>query len=407
MQDVVVIGGGAAGLVAAIFAALNNNKVTIIERNNKCGKKMLITGNGRCNYWNSDQNITHYHTNNLDIFKKIKTKENDEKILNFFDSLGIVPKIKNGYYYPYSNQATSIKNALITKAKFLGIEIINDTLVNEIIKEEFFIINPQKEKIKTRNIVIATGGMAASTTGSDGTGYNLAKKLGHSIIKPLPALTGLKASENYFKKIAGVRCDGLLTLYEDDKEIYQEIGEIQFTDYGISGICTFNISNYVSKGLNKHKKEVIKINFVPWLNTSLEDYLNKKAEIMQGFTISQILEGFLNYKIVNLLLEKSHIKNNDTWEALSVKTKNELINNITNFKINISATNSFDKAQTTIGGVPLTEININTMESKKFNGLYFAGEILDVNGDCGGYNLGFAFISGMIAGESIKEKNND
>ena len=407
MKDVIVIGGGASGLVAAIFAALNNNKVTLLERNDKCGKKLLITGNGKCNYWNSDQNLIHYHTNDIHILKEIKTKENDDKLLDFFDSIGIVPKIKNGYYYPYSNQATSITNALITKAKLLNVEIINNFYVEEIINNDYFIINPYKENIIAKNVVITTGGMAASKTGSDGNGYALAKVFGHTIIKPLPALTSLIGNGNNFKKLKGVRCDGTLALYEDNKEICKETGEIQFTDYGISGICTFNISHYVSTGLDKGKNEIVKINFVPWLNSSLEDYLNKKAKKMKGYSISQILDGFLNYKIVNLLLEISHIKNDDIWENINKENKKLLINNITNFKINIIGTNSFDKAQVTTGGIPLTEINPRTMESNKTKGLYFAGEILDVDGDCGGYNLGFAFITGMIAGKSIKGDNND
>ncbi len=407
MKDVVIIGGGAAGIVAAIFAALNNSKVTLLERNDKCGKKLLITGNGRCNYWNSDQNLNHYHTDDIDILKEIKTKENDNKILDFFDSIGIVHKIKNGYYYPYSNQAISIKNALITKAKLLNVEIINNVFVEEIIKDSTFIINPNKENIRSKKVIITTGGMAASKTGSDGNGYNLAKTFGHTISKPLPALTSLIGEGNYFKKWAGIRSDVIISLYENDKRICTETGEIQLTDYGISGICTFNISRYASIGLNKGKKEIVKINFVPWLNSSLKDYLNQKAKEMKGYSISQILEGFLNYKLVNLLLEKSHIKNDDMWENINESNKKLLVNNITNFKINITGTSTFDKAQVTTGGIPLTEINPKTMESNKIKGLYFAGEILDVDGDCGGYNLGFAFITGMIAGKSIKGDNND
>ncbi len=407
MKDVVIIGGGAAGIVAAIFAALNNSKVTLLERNDKCGKKLLITGNGRCNYWNSDQNLNHYHTDDIDILKEIKTKENDNKILDFFDSIGIVHKIKNGYYYPYSNQAISIKNALITKAKLLNVEIINNVFVEEIIKDSTFIINPNKENIRAKKVIITTGGMAASKTGSDGNGYNLAKTFGHTISKPLPALTSLIGEGNYFKKWAGIRSDVIISLYENDKRICTETGEIQLTDYGISGICTFNISRYASIGLNKGKNEIVKINFVPWLNSSLKDYLNQKAKEMKGYSISQILEGFLNYKLVNLLLEKSHIKNDDIWENINESNKKLLVNNITAFKVNITGTNSFDKAQVTTGGIPLTEINPKTMESNKIKGLYFAGEILDVDGDCGGYNLGFAFITGMIAGKSIKGDNND
>ena len=402
MKDVVIIGGGASGLISAIFAAMNNNKVTLLERNDKCGKKLLLTGNGKCNYWNNDQNINHYHSHNIDIFKEIKTKDNDQEILDFFDSLGIIPKIKNGYYYPYSNQATSIKNALINKAKMLNVEIINNVYVNKITYNKYFTINPDNENIQAKNIIIATGGKSFKKTGSDGNGYELAKKFGHTIITPLPALTSLIADGN-FKKWSGVRCEATLSFLENGKLIKSETGEVQLTDYGISGICTFNLSRYASTSLNHGKKVSININFLPWM-TNIKKYLDKKAS--NGFPISTLLEGILNYKLVNFLLEKSHIKNDEYWKNISNSKKDDLINNLRNFTLNIVNTNSFDKAQVTTGGIPLSEINIQTMESKKIKNLFFAGEILDVDGDCGGYNLGFAFLSGMLAGKSIKGDKN-
>lgn len=396
MKDVVIIGGGASGLVASIFAAINGNKVTILEKNNKCGKKLLITGNGRCNYFNNDMDINHYHTDNTEQLKKIITEENNKKILNFIDSLGIVHKIKNGYYYPYSNQATSVLNALVNKAKSLGVEIINDYNVLHIKKENHFIIN---DNIKAKNLIIASGGKAYAKTGSDGSSYILASSLSHKINKPLPSL--VKLTGNVPKKWAGIRSDVIVSLYENDKFIKSEAGEIQLTDYGISGICVFNISHFVSKGLSENKKEEVFINFAPFLKTDLITYLSAKKDL----TISQILEGFLNYKLVNIILEKCHISKDSYFINLNNEEKNKLNNLVTSFPVLITGTKSFDEAQVTTGGVSFKEIDEN-MQSKIIPNLYIIGEAVDVDGDCGGYNIGFAFISGMIAGKSIKGDKN-
>lgn len=396
MKDVVIIGGGASGLVASIFAAMNGNKVTILEKNNKCGKKLLITGNGRCNYFNNDMDINHYHTDNTEQLKKIITEENNKKILNFIDSLGIVHKIKNGYYYPYSNQATSVLNALVNKAKSLGVEIINDYNVLHIKKENHFIIN---DNIKAKNLIIAAGGKAYAKTGSDGSSYILASSLSHKINKPLPSL--VKLTGNVPKKWAGIRSDVIVSLYENDKLIKSEAGEIQLTDYGISGICVFNISHFVSKGLSENKKEEVFINFAPFLKTDLIAYLSAKKDL----TISQILEGFLNYKLVNIILEKCHISKDSYFINLNNEEKNKLNNLVTSFPVLITGTKSFDEAQVTTGGVSFKEIDEN-MQSKIIPNLYIIGEAVDVDGDCGGYNIGFAFISGMIAGKSIKGDKN-
>ena len=398
MKDIVIIGGGAAGLTAAITAARKNKKVTIIEKNEKCGKKILVTGNGRCNYFNEDFNISHYHSNNEEYLKDIITDGNKEKVLNFFNSLGIIPKIKNGYYYPVTNQASTVLNALIYEIKRLNIEVINNIEVTEIKKEKDFIINPNKENIKTKKILITTGSKAAPKTGSDGSGYELAKTLGHTIIKPKPALVQLKGDEDYFNKWNGVRIDAKLSLYEDNKFIKEETGELQLTDYGISGIVTFNLSRYIARNINKHE-EIININFMPWLKEEPHNWLKKQIKSL-NLPVNETLERFLNYKLISIILKKANIKTND-WNKMNEKEFSNIIRTLTNFELKIKDVNSFDKAQVCSGGIPLTEINLKTMESLKTKGLYFAGEILDVDGDCGGYNLGFAWISGILSGENV------
>ena len=401
MKQVVIIGGGASGLTAAITAARNGKDVTIIEKNNKCGKKLLITGNGKCNFWNQDQNINHYHSSTPDILKNFITKERQNTVLNFFDSLGLVPKIKNGYYYPFSNQASSIQNILLQECQKLNIQIINDVNVEKIIKKDCFIINPNKENIKAKNIILATGSKAAPKTGSDGSGYDLAKKLGHSIIHPLPSLVQLKGNETYFKNWSGIRCDVIANLYIDNTFAKKELGEIQLTDYGVSGICIFNLSSKAAIALNNHQKVTLKINFMPFTQNP-KQYLKTLNQNAYKKTISELLEGFLHYKLIDIILKKANIKRNIPLNTLSENELNNLIKTLTEFELKINMTHTLDHAQVCSGGVPLTEINSQTLESLKTKNLYFTGEIIDIDGDCGGYNLGWAWMSGIIAGKNVK-----
>lgn len=401
MKDLVIIGGGASGLTAAITAARNGKNVTIIEKNNKCAKKLLITGNGKCNFWNEDQNLIHYHSNNKELLNKFITKERQNLALKFINSLGIVPKIKNGYYYPFSNQALSMHNALLLECQKLNIQIIKDLNVTNIIKKETFIINPNKENIKTKNIIISTGSKAAPKTGSDGQGYELAKKFNHNIITPLPSLVQLKGKEPYFKNWSGLRCEVTVSLFIDNKFIKKETGEIQLTDYGVSGICIFNLSRYASIAINKNKKVKISINFMPFTEKPKEFIKNLNKNTYKK-TTNELLEGFLNYKLIDIILKKAKIKRNIPLNTLTENEINKLIQNITNFELNITETHNMDHAQVCTGGIPLTEINSETLESLKIKNLYFTGEIIDIDGDCGGYNLSWAWISGIIAGKSVK-----
>lgn len=403
MKKILIIGAGASGLVASIYAKEKNNEVILLERNNECAKKILVTGNGRCNYYNENQDLKHYNSDNNELLSQIINEENITEILNFFNKIGIVPKIKNGYYYPYSNQATSIKNALINEAKRKKVNIINNTYVEKIIKEN------DKYKVITNNetyivdsLIIATGSKAFPKTGSDGNGYELVRKLNHALIEPTPALTGLRGKEKYFKEWQGIRSDVKISLYNNEKLIKEEEGEIQLTDYGISGICTFNLSRHANKLLSKNVKPYVIINFLPILENNKEKWFDERNKTMQNRTIDELLDGILNYKLTNVILKILNIKKDTKYSELTQYQKNELIEKITNFKLEITGSNSFDISQVCMGGVPLTEINTKTMESKINKNIFIVGELLDVDGECGGYNLTFAWITGMLAGKNSK-----
>lgn len=382
MKRIIIVGAGAAGMLAAIHAKTKDNQVILIERNTNCGKKILITGNGKCNYLNDDFNISHYRSDNLEFLENIITEENKKLLISEFKKIGIEPKIKNGYYYPMSNTSISIQNALLLTLKQKGIEIITNTTITDIKKiNNKFILN---DKFTCDKLIIAAGSSACPKCGTDGTIYDALKPLGLKIKKPLPALVQLKSEGKFLKEWAGIRCDCELSLFENDKLIKKSIGEVQLTDYGISGICTFQLSSDCIRGLDSGKKEVIKMNFLPDIKDFDTFYLNR-VKLLKGRNDIELFEGLINYKLLYVLFK--HNKN--IKEAL------------TSFSLEITGYNGFDKAQVASGGIKLTEINDN-FECKNIKDLYIIGEALDVDGDCGGYNLAFAFLSGIIVGESIK-----
>ena len=390
-----IIGGGASGLIAAIYASFNSD-VTILEKNKTLGKKILITGNGKCNYWNSNQDITNYYSSDIDIVKDILDEDSKIEINNLFDEIGLVPKIKNGYYYPYSNQATTVQTALIKELVNRGVNVEYETVVNDISFDNEFIVCTNKGDFRADKVIVSTGSFACSKTGSDGYGYEVAKKFGHKVIKPVPSLVQLKAKGNFFKDWAGVRSDVELT-YNNKTEV----GEIQLTDYGVSGVCVYNLSSMISRDLLE-SNPILKINFLPFIKSSIDfiNYMNDRNNLVTNRNVSELLDGLLNYKLVNLLLKLSGIERTDKWNDISNSKKTILADNLINFNLEITDTTGFDRAQTCSGGISLKEINPNTMESLKQKGLFFTGEILDADGKCGGYNLEFAFITGYKAGRS-------
>ncbi len=403
MMKIGIIGGGASGLVAAIKAKSDTNDVTIYEKNNVCGKKILATGNGRCNYFNEHFDIAHYHSENIDILKTIITKENEHKVLSFFHSIGIVPKILNGYYYPMSNQAITIEQALVTEAQFKGVNVINNVEIKNIEYSDRFILKTSNKEYYADKIVLATGSKAAPKTGSDGMGYDLAKSFKHHVIKPLPALVQLRGNYSFLKDWSGVRAEVKLSYIENGMFVKDVMGEIQLTNYGVSGICVFQLSSQVVRSLEVGNKVSLSINFVPWLCGDCLLYLEERNNLLRGRTVSQLLDGILNYKLVNLIIKKNKLKGTEYFSSLSDEQKCNIAHDLENFVFEVTGYNDFDSSQVCSGGVPLNEININTMESKCQKGLYIVGELLDVDGECGGYNLGFAWLSGILAGNSIKE----
>ena len=397
MGKVVIIGGGFSGVISAIYASKNNG-VTILERNDDILKKLLMTGNGRCNYFNENQNIDNYHSNTLELIKDIINENNINELLKFYKEIGIVPKIKNGYYYPFSNQALSVKNALVNKLKEANVNIITNYYVEKVIKDgDKFIIN---DDIACDKLIISTGSKAYPKTGSDGNGYDILKSFNLNISDINPALVPLVSDNKYLKELSGIRCDAKVSFYLDNEFIKSDIGELQLTDYGLSGICIFNLSYLFYK---YNGKKTIKVNFIPFIKTKEEliNYLYERNKMMNNNKkVSELLNGIINTKLISAIIKNSNIKD-IMYKSLDGEEKNRLCESLNSFEFNIISTKSFDKSQVVNGGLYLDEIDINTMQVKKVKNLYVIGELLDIDGICGGYNLTHSFISGYLAGKSI------
>lgn len=397
-----IIGGGAAGLVAAITAAEAGHQVTVLEHSNRIGKKILLTGNGRCNLTNSDQDLSHFHGGNLDLIQTVLKQCSYADTLSFFTNLGIYTKNKNGCLYPYSEQASAVLEVLRMKLRSLSVEILTDCQVKRLKKEACFIAETNQGQLQFDKLILATGSKAAEQTGSDGSGYALAKAFGHTIIKPLPALVQLRSEEVYFKQLAGIRTQAGLTLYCSKKPVGKEIGELQLTSYGLSGIPTFQLSHLAARALDEGQKVTMQIDFMPDMElTTLTAYLKSRAVNGPDKKAEELLIGILHKNLSLLLVKLSGIKADRRADSVTEQELVRVAELMKQFTVPVSGTNSFREAQVCSGGINTAEIT-GQLESRLVKGLYFAGEIIDVHGDCGGYNLQWAWSSGMVAGRIQK-----
>ena len=388
-MDVIVIGGGASGLFSAIFAAKSNNKVTIIECDKNVGTKINITGNGKCNLTNLNMNSTKYY-GNAEFIDNVLAQFNEKDTINFFENLGVMIYENNGYVYPLSNQATTISNILRDYATELGVKIKTNNVINSVkkINKKFHVdIGTDLECDK---LIIATGGLSGVNNEYSKLGYKIASDFGHKIVTLKPALTSLVCEKSSLNSAAGVRVVSNVTIHIN-KKITSEKGEIQITNYGVSGIPIFNISSMCEKGTK------LEIDFMPDYNS---DMIYKIISGQNG-SIGKIISRFLNEKLALAILDKVHINKNINVKDLDSNTILNIINKIKFFDLIVIKNGGYNHSQVTKGGVCTFEIDPNSMESRLVPGLYFAGEIIDVDGMCGGYNLQFAWSTGYIAGRDF------
>lgn len=402
MQNIIVVGGGASGMAAAITAARCGADVTILEQNDILGKKILSTGNGRCNLTNLSLKPEDYRSDHMQLIQDVLSVFNTQSALDFFKSIGIRTKCRGDYVYPLCDQAASVRDAFVMELHRQNVHVVTGCHVDQIIrKKNGFHITCQEEKAcyKASSVILAAGSKASEIAGSDGSGYDLAKSLGHSLSPVVPALVQLRAKEKIFKKLAGIRMNATVTLYVDQKPVASDTGELQLTDYGISGIPVFQISRYAAKALRTKKNVTVKLDLIPGIEKEelLREILDRRERWNQC-TSQEILNTLFPSKLIPVLLEEANIPKQLWAKKLPEEEWEEFVRLCKEFEIHITETNPFGKAQVCAGGVHTDEINSKTMESKFVNNLYITGELLDVDGICGGYNLHFAWATGILAG---------
>lgn len=418
MAKIVIIGGGAAGMTATIAAAWADpsHEILILEHKNQLGKKLLSTGNGRCNFTNAYMEKECFYSDSKDVIPCVLDKFGTDETLDFFRKLGVYPKDRNGYYYPRSDQAQTIQQLLILELKALGVTYKTDIHVTEVQRNKkgfrIFTDTPGMS-IHADRLILACGGRAAAVLGSDGSGYTLAKMLGHSLVPVVPALVQLKVKSHPLAKASGVRTETKVEIFDGSDTnnppviLGSDTGEVQITAYGISGIPVFQISRLAAKLLYEKKTPVVRIDFFPGMSEEeLKSYLQKRTQNRETYMVSEFLLGLLNQKLITVLLKTAGIPEKLYVKKLKTPDWDRLISTLKRLELVISDTNGFDNAQVCAGGVNLTEIASDTMESRICKDLYLAGELLDVDGICGGYNLQWAWASGYLAGCAAAGKKN-
>ena len=406
---IAVIGGGPAGIMAAITAAKYGAAVTLFEATNRIGNKILLTGNGKCNFSNLYLDKSCYYCQDKLFLENIFDKFSSVDCKAFFEELGMLVKDKNGYLYPLGEQASIVLDVLRMELKRWNVYVLTESKVVRLVKDKdaFALGIENGNEYLFDKVILCTGGRSYPKTGSDGNGYKLAKKLGHHIFPTVPALVQLVGCDNFYKTVTGVRSEGCVTLYVDGKYLKTERGEIQFTDYGISGIPIFQLSRMAAYALMDNKSVKIVANVLPDFDDELLDKLIKnRIKLHKSNSIEEFMCGLSNKKLGLWAMKQAGYKGHEKIETLSFADLKNLVLHLKNMNFHIIDTKGYDTAQVTAGGVFVEELNEN-MQSKHINGLYFAGEMVDVDGICGGYNLQWAFASGYVAGKDcISKKEN-
>lgn len=406
-SKIAIIGGGASGLMAGIIAARAGGDVTIYEHNSSVGKKILASGNGRCNiinttaipedYSGADPQFTRYPLEELPF----------REFINFCHSIGLLLDIKDdGRCYPLSNEAKAVLHALGSAAKDAGVKILIDTNVKKISKTpDTFIVHTDHDKMKFDKVLISTGSQAAPQLGATDDGYHFAKSFGHTILPAYPSLVQLHLNSKIHHKMAGVKTFAEVTLYVNNKEVQKVQGDILFANYGISGLAILDISQKASHALLHNHKVMLSINLLPRFNAhQLEHILKQLITAVPNHTLETVMGGLIPNKTVPHLCEAAVISSVKTVSSLTSKETSKLIGLIRDWKFEVIDTHGFKHAEVSGGGVSTKEVNSKTMESNLVSGLYFAGEVLDIVGRRGGYNFNFAWASGMIAGRQMVKK---
>lgn len=405
--DVLIVGCGAAGMMAGITASEKGAKVLIIEKNNIPGKKLVLTGNGRCNLTNAEPNIRKlvncYGNNGKFLFNAFSFM-GPKEVISFFEKKGVKTKTeKNNRVFPITDNSRDILNVLISSLQTNNVNISYNSEVNKVnvfnnkITEVGFLRNGKEIKVKSNNYIFSTGGKSYPNTGSDGSSYPLLKNIGHSIIKPIPSLFPFKIKEGWVKELKGVSLNRVKVSFNSK---INDIGEIIFTHFGLSGPAILNMSKKINRFLSEKETE-LNIDFMPdHMMEDIEKDFFKELSLRPNKNIKNYLQKFIPKRLAVSLLLLSNIDISKKLSSITKKERLFLIQRLKKNKINIIGGMNFNNSMVTSGGVSLEEVDQKTMKSKLIDNLYFAGEILDIDGPTGGYNLQACWSTGFLAGKN-------
>ena len=399
----IIIGAGASGLLASILIARSGTTVTLLEQNSKVGKKILVSGNGKCNIGNANIIPQRYHSENPLFVEELLQGYGSGVVRKLFDSMGVdIVEGKDGKLFPMSMQASSVVEILLYEAQRVGVTIVCDCAVQSIVQgtDSFSLQTSQGDRV-ARRVILATGSAAAPRLGGNMSGTEMATALGHRLIPSYPSLVQFCSDEEWVKQASGVKVDADVKLYANSEYISQKRGDILFTNYGISGLAVLDISRDVSLQLAQYAYCELSLDIWPeYSKEKLTNFLLSRIDKESDKPLSIWLLGILNKKLIPVLLEQS--KSKVTIESqLNRKEISKLVYTIKNLKLSISDTKGFAGAEVATGGVDTSEVDARTMQSKLVNNLYFAGEILDVDGDRGGFNFHFAWVCAMRVARSV------
>ncbi len=416
--EVMVIGGGASGMMAAITAAEAGAHVVLIEKLNRVGKKILATGNGRCNFTNLKQKADCYHSRTTDFPWQVVSAFDEKKVMEWFRERGILSMERDGYIYPRSAQAASVVQILQRMLAEVKVQIHTEESLRDLRPRQDLQGNRNGYEVITSvsryladQVILAPGGAAAPVHGTSGDGYEWMKRLGIQVVEPLPALSSLILEDACCKIWPGVRIQGQVSVYSDSGMcLGSDRGEIQMVQYGISGIPVFQISYLVARELAEGKKPYLILDSMcEFTKDALMTELSRRLSTYDHLTLSvaDILEGMLPEKLVTAYIRAAGLKNSTRAEDVKRKQWECLADQMKAKKLEIHDVSGFDKAQVTSGGVSLEMLDVDSMELRKYPGLYIVGEFADVDGICGGYNLQWAWSSGHMAGMAAAAKANE
>lgn len=403
-KKIFIVGGGPAGLTASIAALRHKAEVTLLEHKEKSGKKLLVTGRGRCNLTNQNLSTKMYFGNNTTFVRECLQTFGLKQTLKFLSSVGIKTFCEpSGKYFPFSEQASAVLECLRMELHALGGKEITSTEVRHIKKtgQTFSIETEDGTVFKADSVILATGGQSYPNLGSDGSGYALAKSLGHSLIPPRPALVQITTPDKTVKTLKGYKFIGKACLNNGKKNIDCFDGEILFTDYGFSGIPILQLSRHVAPLLNHKKQIFLSLDILPHLEIEqIQKEILSRWKDFPRRNLETSLVGFLHKKLIRPLLQQCKLLSSTSTQSLTTQDAMNIAKQLKNWIFPINGTLGWENAQITAGGINTREVHSVTLESKICPGLFFAGEILDVDGLSGGYNLQWAWTSGYLAGKA-------